>query len=246
MLLAVTNDDGADDDDSDDKNKVDLLTDKQLENSDDENSPTQCDSNYGKYFSKEKVKNSLEVNNQCLLCIYPQVNKQSEAELLSGSVAEVPDLSDLSISLHVNSGSDKKSDSPVDVSLEFKYHDVANQHQKTGDVTILFTDIKSSTNRMLPFEDCTLLNDVGFPLYSGPALANLDITTMICLVSNLCNGGSVSHFNEQVLAQQAIRERLSPVLPSIRLFLQGNYQNRASLLVLSLRVILVKGPFYWS
>jgi hypothetical protein len=66
-----------------------------------------------------------------------------------------------------------------------------------------------------------LFTTLGLPSYAGPMVANLDITTLICLCSNLCNGRNECDFSDAVLVQQAIRERASPVLPSINAFLQG-------------------------
>ncbi|XP_068754692.1 UPF0415 protein C7orf25 homolog [Montipora capricornis] len=52
-------------------------------------------------------------------------------------------------------------------------------------------------------------------------LVNLDITTMIALVSALTNGGCGYVFKEPILTEQAKQERKSPVLPKVKLFLQG-------------------------
>ena len=48
---------------------------------------------------------------------------------------------------------------------------------------------------------------------------NLDITTLVALVSSMTNGGSNFIFQEDVLTQQAEEERQEPTLPSLRAFL---------------------------
>jgi len=50
---------------------------------------------------------------------------------------------------------------------------------------------------------------------------NLDITTLICLVSNLCFGGCHYSFTEKILSEQAEQERAHPVLQEIQDFIQG-------------------------
>lgn len=64
---------------------------------------------------------------------------------------------------------------------------------------------------------------------SGPELApgahrekvNLDITTLITLVSSVCHGGCHFRFKDKVLDQQAAEERQHPSLPDLQAFLQG-------------------------
>lgn len=50
---------------------------------------------------------------------------------------------------------------------------------------------------------------------------NLDITSLITLVSSVTNGGCHFDFSEKVLAMQASEERREPVLPKLKKFLQG-------------------------
>nr|CAB3227161.1 UPF0415 protein C7orf25 homolog [Phallusia mammillata] len=50
--------------------------------------------------------------------------------------------------------------------------------------------------------------------------ANLDITAMICLVSNLTNGQTDFTFGQPVLDQQAVEERSNPALPVLKDFLK--------------------------
>lgn len=50
---------------------------------------------------------------------------------------------------------------------------------------------------------------------------NLDITTLITLVSAVSHGGCHFRFQEKVLSEQATEERLDPVLPKLQSFLQG-------------------------
>ena len=50
---------------------------------------------------------------------------------------------------------------------------------------------------------------------------NLDITTVICLISNLCHGRCDYVFQDDVLNLQAKQERTNAVLPSLHKFMQG-------------------------
>ena len=50
---------------------------------------------------------------------------------------------------------------------------------------------------------------------------NLDITTVICLISNLCHGHCNYVFQDAVLNFQAKQERNHAVLPSLHKFMQG-------------------------
>ena len=50
---------------------------------------------------------------------------------------------------------------------------------------------------------------------------NMDVTTMVTLVSNVCHGRSNLIFKEDVLTQQAAEERAMPVLPGLIRFLRG-------------------------
>jgi len=50
---------------------------------------------------------------------------------------------------------------------------------------------------------------------------NLDVTTLISLVSNVCNGYSDIELTDPVLSQQAVQEQASPSLPSILEFIQN-------------------------
>lgn len=48
---------------------------------------------------------------------------------------------------------------------------------------------------------------------------NLDVTTLICLVSNVCNGSCNMRLSDPVLSQQAVDEQTSPSLPVIHQFI---------------------------
>lgn len=52
---------------------------------------------------------------------------------------------------------------------------------------------------------------------------NLDITTMITLVSNITHGGCKYSFKEKILSLQAEEERQTPVLPELESYLEGIY-----------------------
>ena len=50
---------------------------------------------------------------------------------------------------------------------------------------------------------------------------NLDITTLISLVSNVCHGKCHFTFQEAILTEQAMQERESPLLPKLHAFMKG-------------------------
>ncbi|XP_063965601.1 UPF0415 protein C7orf25 homolog isoform X2 [Lytechinus pictus] len=55
---------------------------------------------------------------------------------------------------------------------------------------------------------------------SIPQAANMDVTTMIALVSDLCHGGSSYSFNEPVIEELSQQERQKPLLPELENFLK--------------------------
>ncbi|XP_056007687.1 UPF0415 protein C7orf25 homolog isoform X4 [Ostrea edulis] len=55
----------------------------------------------------------------------------------------------------------------------------------------------------------------------GIERVNLDITTLITLVSSVTHDGCHFEFSEKILALQAAEERQEPVLPKLKKFLQG-------------------------
>uniref|UniRef100_H2ZJG9 DUF1308 domain-containing protein n=1 Tax=Ciona savignyi TaxID=51511 RepID=H2ZJG9_CIOSA len=54
-----------------------------------------------------------------------------------------------------------------------------------------------------------------------PTIANLDVTTLLSLVSNLCSGSHNYLYGIPVLDEQARQERQDPVLPKLNRFLSG-------------------------
>ena len=50
---------------------------------------------------------------------------------------------------------------------------------------------------------------------------NLDVTTLIALVSELTHGGCWYEFPEPLIRELAEQERLHPLLPELNSFLQG-------------------------
>lgn len=71
-----------------------------------------------------------------------------------------------------------------------------------------------------------VLSRVSFP-FPAPALApdchrvNLDVSTLLALVSSLTHGGCHLTFREAVLTEQAANERQVPVLPVLEAFMAG-------------------------
>lgn len=85
-------------------------------------------------------------------------------------------------------------------------------------------DLVSSMVSSMPSFDCLsedLCKDDSFSSSSVIDKVNLDITSLITLVSSVTNGGCHFDFSEKVLAMQASEERREPVLPMLKKFLQG-------------------------
>ncbi|XP_071496574.1 UPF0415 protein C7orf25 homolog [Diadema antillarum] len=55
---------------------------------------------------------------------------------------------------------------------------------------------------------------------ANPKAVNLDVTTMIALVTDLCHGGSSYCFNEPLIEELAQQERTRPLLPQLENYLQ--------------------------
>lgn len=72
-------------------------------------------------------------------------------------------------------------------------------------------------------QDIPKFNIVDKDEYSIPnqEIINLDVTTLIVLVSDLTNGGSDAHFTESVLEEQANDERKTPILPILNKIMKG-------------------------
>lgn len=86
-----------------------------------------------------------------------------------------------------------------------------------------------------------VLARLSFPVQRLPLSClrvNLDITTLISCVSSLSHGGCFFSFREGVLTEQAAQERLSPVLPQLRAFMEGKQLFACSAAVTDFRLIL--------
>jgi hypothetical protein len=88
------------------------------------------------------------------------------------------------------------------------------------------------------------VNSVNFIAHPDINKVNLDVTTMIVLVSNVCHGHCNYKFQEDILNQQAANEREKPVLPSIYAFLEGKKLYACSTALASFQKIVdvVGGP----
>ena len=72
--------------------------------------------------------------------------------------------------------------------------------------------------------ECDVLSGVNLGmLLSSPVIkrVNLDITTLISLVSNVCHGRCQFVFKEEILSLQAEEERKDPLIPRLRKFING-------------------------
>ena len=71
---------------------------------------------------------------------------------------------------------------------------------------------------------------------------NLDITTLISLVSNACHGRCNFIFREHILSEQAAQERQSPLLPKLQAFFKGEkmyrQQHRSIIFVQHINIFL--------
>lgn len=72
-------------------------------------------------------------------------------------------------------------------------------------------------------QDVQKMNIIDKEDYSIPNqdIINLDVTTLIVLVSDLTNGGTDVYFNEKVLEEQAEDERKNPILPILNKIMKG-------------------------
>ncbi len=62
---------------------------------------------------------------------------------------------------------------------------------------------------------------------SFPRQVNLDVTTLLSLVSNLTHGRHHFRFEDAVLNAQAAQERRAPSLPRLTAFLEGESRGVA-------------------
>lgn len=76
------------------------------------------------------------------------------------------------------------------------------------------------------------------PPYLECLKVNLDVTAMIALVSELTNGCCHFKFQEQILTDQAERERKNPLLPQLNKFLEGKELYACTLAISSFKSIL--------
>lgn len=70
----------------------------------------------------------------------------------------------------------------------------------------------------------SLISDNSIPGNDVPhhiKTVNLDVTTLIVLVSDVTNGGAIYSFSDPILQEQAEEERKVPTLPSLLKFLEG-------------------------
>lgn len=96
--------------------------------------------------------------------------------------------------------------------------------QSKKDLIFRDMDLVNSLVSSMPSFDCLsedLCKDDCSSASSVIDKVNLDITSLITLVSSVTNGGCHFDFSEKVLAMQASEERRDPVLPKLKKFLQG-------------------------
>lgn len=60
---------------------------------------------------------------------------------------------------------------------------------------------------------------------SNISILNLDITTLLAYVSNVCNGSCNWKFQEPILTEQAEKERESPLKPILDKLFSGKIAN---------------------
>eukprot|EP00057_Strongylocentrotus_purpuratus_P027051 XP_011681525.1 PREDICTED: UPF0415 protein C7orf25 homolog [Strongylocentrotus purpuratus] len=78
------------------------------------------------------------------------------------------------------------------------------------------------TNKISKYPVCIQeIDKLPLEAESIPQATNLDVTTMIALVSDLCHGGSSYSFNEPVIEELSQQERQRPLLPEVENFIKG-------------------------
>ena len=114
-----------------------------------------------------------------------------------------------------------------DTNTATKSWQIAKNVQLFNEMALLASLVAS-----LPQFECLSENFIGKNSPSSLVIekVNLDITTLITLVSSVTNGGCHFEFSEKVLAQQAAEERREPVLPKLKQFLHGKKNYRIILL----------------
>ena len=96
-------------------------------------------------------------------------------------------------------------------------NDLENQHNSDIFISCLLTSVPE-----LKFPNLfNVQDDNHTSVGSTSNRVNLDITTLITLVSEVCHGGSNLVFHEDILTLQAQEERENPVLPQIQNFIKG-------------------------
>ena len=73
---------------------------------------------------------------------------------------------------------------------------------------------------------------------------NLDVTTLISLASNVCNGSAHIPLSDPILSQQAVDEQVAPSMPAIRQFIDDKSWCACETAVQDFRAIVdtVGGP----
>ncbi|CAB3981817.1 Hypothetical predicted protein [Paramuricea clavata] len=87
-------------------------------------------------------------------------------------------------------------------------------------------------------DDISVNNQLGETVVPECNKINLDVTAMIALVSALTNGSCNFQFQDQILSEQAERERENPVLPHLNKVLEGKELFACSLAISSFQSIL--------
>jgi len=87
------------------------------------------------------------------------------------------------------------------------------------DETRNYCELKSSLLNSSSASVNAALNAMPCSASTQLSTVNLDITTLIALTSNVCNGGANYSFADAVLSEQAAAERTEPCLPRIQEFL---------------------------
>lgn len=105
----------------------------------------------------------------------------------------------------------------------------------------LDSDSEQDTPRPLTSLDRSLSSLLPMPPPLPPPqcdLVNLDVSTLLSLVSSLTHGGCGLMFREAVLTEQAASERTAPVLPLLHSFMSGKCLMASSSAVSDFREIL--------
>jgi hypothetical protein len=106
-----------------------------------------------------------------------------------------------------------------------KHDSKDNFHSKSSEIKSPLSSPAISLKGLSQICTTSLSSSLSTLLPAPPVInkANLDVTAMVCMVSNLANGSSCFIFKEDILTEQAEKERKVPMLPKIMDCIKGRH-----------------------